>query len=98
MNTSIDQLVDRLPSSGLTVRAIQLMDFAVPGEWQNVTGFDNMIRLVTGESDPELLGRVRNRALELFGDSSQGYQRAISIYEFVDNADSKIGLAAAAHK
>jgi len=98
MSNSIDRLVDSLPSSGLTVRALQLLDFAAPGQWQNVTGFDNTIRLVTGESDPELLGRVRNRALQLFGDSSQGYQRAISIYQFVDNADSKIGLAAAAHK
>ncbi|MEO7648970.1 MAG: hypothetical protein ABIZ80_00750 [Bryobacteraceae bacterium] len=98
MSQSIDQLADSLPSSGLTVRALQLLDFAAPGEWQNVTGFDNTIRLVTGESDPDLLGRVRSRALQLFGDSSQGYQRAISIYQFVDSADSKIGLAAAAHK
>lgn len=98
MNRSIDQLVDNLPNGGLTVRALQLLDLAVPGHWQNVTGFDNTIQVVTGESDPELLGRVRSRALDLYNDPSQGYQRAISIYGFAESASSKIGMAAAAHK
>ncbi len=98
MSNSIDQLVDNLSTGGLTVRALQLLDTVVPGQWQNVTGFDNTIRLVTGETDAELLGRVRTRAIELFNDSSQGYQRAISIYQFIESADSKIGIAAVAHK
>lgn len=98
MSAAIDQLVDNLPSSGLTVRALGLLDFAAPGEWQNLTGFDNSIRQITGESDPEIIARVRTRALQLFNDSSQGYQRAVWLYQFVDSADSKLGLAAVAHK
>jgi hypothetical protein len=98
MSTSIDQLVDKLPSGGLTVRALELLDFAVPGQWRNLTGFDNSIRQITGETDDDLIARVHNRALELYNDSSQGYQRAVWIYQFVDSADSKLGLAAMAHK
>lgn len=98
MSQSIDQLVDALPQQGLTVRALHMLDFAVPGQWQNVTGFDNMIRHVTGDSDPAFLASVRRRAIELFADESQGYQRAAWIYRLVDNADSKLGMAAMANK
>lgn len=98
MSTSIDQLVDQLPTSGLTVRALQLLDFVSPGSWQNLTGFDKSIQQITGESDPDTIARVRQRALELYNDSSQGYQRATWIYQFVDHTDSKLGLAAMAHK
>lgn len=94
----IDQLVDQLPTSGLTVRALEVLDFVAPGQWQNITGFDNMIRHVTGETDPGIVSQVRARALTLYGDADQGYQRAVSIYQFVDSADAKIGLAAMAHK
>jgi hypothetical protein len=45
-----------------------------------------------------LVARVRDRAVQLSQDTSQGYHRAIGIYRFVDAADSKLGLAAAAHK
>lgn len=98
MSQSIDQLVDALPASNMTVRALHALDFAVPGQWQNITGFDNMIRYVTGESDGELIARVRQRAVELYADKSQGYQRAVWLYQAVDSADSKLGMAAMAHK
>lgn len=98
MSESIDQLVDQLPTGGLTVRALQLLDFVSPGSWQNLTGFDNSIRQITGESDPDTVARIRERALQLFADSSQGYQRATWIYQFVDRTDSKLGMASMAHK
>ncbi len=95
---SIDKLVDELPTSGMTVRALSALDFIAPGQWQNVTGFDNMIRHVTGEQDAEMVAAIRARALHLWNDSSQSYQRAVSLYRLVDSADSKIGWAALAHK
>lgn len=98
MSEAIDQLIDQLPESGLTVRALRLLDFVVPGNWQNLVGFDNSIRAITGESDADTVARIRDRALTLYGDSSQGYQRAIWIYHFVDRTDSKLGMAAFAHK
>lgn len=98
MSMMIDRLMDELPPSNMTTRALGALDFIAPGQWQNVTGFDNMIRHVTGEQDTEIVARVRDRALQLYGDASQGYQRAISLYQLVDSADSKIGWAAMAHK
>ncbi|WP_031499006.1 hypothetical protein [Bryobacter aggregatus] len=97
MSDSIDVLVDKLPTSGMTVRALGLLDFIAPGEWQNITGFDNTIRYVTGEQDPAIVAQIRARALTLYNDPSQGYQRAVSIYQMVDSAGGKIGLASMAH-
>ncbi|QOY87761.1 hypothetical protein [Paludibaculum fermentans] len=95
---SIDQLVDNLPTGGLTVRALKLFDSIVPGEWDNLVGFDNSIRQITGESDDDTVSRVRDRALTLYNDPSQGYQRAISIYGLVNSSGTALGWAAAAHK
>lgn len=97
MSDGIDQLVDKLPTGGITVRALGLLDFVAPGQWQNISGFDNTIRYVTGETDADTVARIRARALALYGDSSQGYQRAVSIYQMVDSAGGKIGLASMAH-
>lgn len=98
MSTSIDTLVDKLPEGGLTVRSLQLLDKFAPGQWQNTIGFDNTIRLVTGESDPQMISTIRARALTLYADNSQGYQRAISIYQLTDTADYALGAAALANK
>jgi hypothetical protein len=97
-STPIDQLIDRLPTEGLTVRALGLLDTFVPGQWQNVTGFDNLIRQVTGETDAAMIAAVRRRALELYADPNQGYQRAVWIYQMIDATDSKLGMAAMANK
>ncbi len=98
MSDSIDQIIDQLPQSGLTVRALGALDYIVPGSWENVTGFDNSIQQITGETDPGMAARIRARALELFNDPSQGYQRALYLYRLADQVDSKVGLAALAHK
>jgi hypothetical protein len=98
MSDSIDQIIDALPQSGLTVRALGALDYIVPGSWENLTGFDNTIQQITGESDPDMVARIRARALELFNDPSQGYQRALYLYRLADQVDSKVGLAALAHK
>lgn len=97
MSQSIDQLMDSLSTGGLTVRLLDLLDRVVPGQWQNITGFDNAIQVVTGESDPDLVVRIRDRALVLWDDPSQGYQRAVSVYRTIDKVDAAIGAAALAH-
>ena len=97
MSQSIDQLMDSLSTGGLTVRLLGLLDLVVPGQWQNVTGFDNAIQVVTGETDPGMVAQVRDRALVLWDDASQGYQRAVSIYQTIDKVDAAIGAAALAH-
>ncbi len=98
MSKPIYELVDDLPKGGLTVTALRTLDFLVPGQWENVVGFDNTIRTVTGETDPALVKQIGERAVALFNDKSQGYQRALWLYETVDSASGVLGTAALANK
>jgi hypothetical protein len=90
----IYELVDELPTGGLTVMALKSLDFIIPGQWNNLVGFDNTIRTITGETDPALVQQIGERAVYLFNDKSQGYQRALWLYETVDSASGLLGTAA----
>ena len=94
----INELVDNLPKSNVTVYSLRALDSVVPGEWDNLVGFDETIRAITGESDRKTVQKIRDRALALYNDTSQGYQKAIWLYQVVDNADSALGAAAMANK
>jgi hypothetical protein len=98
MSKPIFELVDELPTGGTTVKALNTLDFLVPGQWQNLTGFTNTIRAVTGETDESLIQAIGERAVYLYNDESQGYQRAMWLYQTVDNAAGALGAAALANK
>ena len=94
MAKSIYNIVDDLPSSNLTVRMLHALDWVVPGEYQNLVGFENTIRSVTGETDPQFVQRVGERAIALYNDRSQGYQRAMWLYQSVDSVQGFAGTTA----
>jgi len=94
----IFELVDQLPTSNMTTRALNALDFVIPGEWENLVGFENTIRAVTGEDDEDLIQEIGDRAVYLFNDRSQGYQRALWLYQTIDSASSALGAAALANK
>ncbi len=98
MSKSIYDLVDHLPKTGITVSALRSLDFVIPGEWNNLVGFDTTIRTITGETDPDLIAQIGKRAITLFNDKSQGYQRALWLYQTVDSASGALGTAAFANK
>ncbi|MEA5620456.1 hypothetical protein VB711_21800 [Cronbergia sp. UHCC 0137] len=98
MNKPIFELVDQLPTSGLTISLLNALDFVAPGEWQNTVGFVNTIKTVTGETDEDLIQQIGERAIYLFNDKSQGYQTALWLYQTVDNTDKALGAAALANK
>lgn len=98
MSKSIIELVDDLPTGGITVMVLKGLDFAVPGQWENVVGFANTVQTVTGEDDPGLIQDISERALWLYNDKSEGYQRALWLYEKIDSAGSALGTAALANK
>ncbi len=98
MSKSIFELVDQLPTSGLTVSMLNALDFVAPGEWQNTVGFVNTIKTVTGETDEDLIQQIGERAIYLFNDKSQGYQTALWLYQTVDGTDKALGAAALANK
>lgn len=98
MSASIVELVDTLPEDNITVKVLKALDFIVPGQWENVVGFDNLITAITGETDPEVIGKIREQAIAIYDDKSQGYQTAIWLYQTIDNTDKAVAAAALADK
>jgi hypothetical protein len=98
MSKPIFELVDELPTGGITILSLRSLDFVVPGQWQNLVGFNNTIKAVTGETDEALIQQIGERAVQLFNDKSQGYQNALWLYQTVDNASGALGAAAMANK
>jgi hypothetical protein len=94
----IFELVDELPTNNLTVSMLNSLDFVAPGQWHNVVGFVNTIKTVTGETDEGLIQAIGERAIYLYNDRSQGYQRAMWLYQTVDSTDKALGAAALANK
>ncbi|MEM6434951.1 MAG: hypothetical protein AAF773_14035 [Cyanobacteria bacterium P01_D01_bin.115] len=98
MSKKIYEKVDKLPKGGLTVMALNSLDKFVPGQWENLVGFDHTIKQVTGETDEAMVQAIAERAIALFNDKSQGYQRALWMYESVDSASGLLGAAAMANR
>ncbi|NJM74492.1 MAG: hypothetical protein HC852_00545 [Acaryochloridaceae cyanobacterium RU_4_10] len=98
MSKPIFELVDELPTGGITILSLRSLDFVVPGQWQNLVGFNNTIKAVTGETDEALIQQIGERAVQLFNDKSQGYQNALWLYQTVDSASGALGAAAMANK
>jgi hypothetical protein len=98
VSQSISKLVDNLPTSSMTVYMLRSLDFVVPGEWQNVVGFENTIRAVTGVTDKDLIQEIGERAIALYNDPKEPYQQTLWLYQTIDRADNAIGAAALANK
>ncbi len=98
MSTSIIELVDSLPTDNITVKVLKSLDFVLPGKWENLVGFDNTIKAVTGVNTPGEIEQIRDRAIALYDNKKNGYQTAIWLYQTVDNADKAIAAAAIADK
>ena len=98
MSKKIYELVDKLPKGGITVMALKSLDKFVPGQWDNLVGFDNTIKTVTGETDGAMVQAIGERAITLFNDKGEGYQRALWLYQTVDSASGMLGTAALANR
>lgn len=94
----IYQLLEELPKSSVTVTVLNTLDYIVPGSWQNITNFEEMIRVTTGEDDQSVVQAIGEKAIELYNDPSNGYQRAVWVYQMVDSVDKVAGAAALANK
>lgn len=95
---SIDDYVDKLPTKNITVRALKALDFVAPGEWENITDFDELMRKVINDTDESFLADVRKKSIEIYEDKSEGYEKAFKIYQRVDSSDKLFGTAALADK
>lgn len=93
MAEALNTLLEGLPQSSLTTRLLDGLDYVVPGEWRNITVFEEMIKDVTGETDQALIQQVGERAMALYNDPAQGYNRAVDVYQGVDHVSTVSGLA-----
>lgn len=98
MARPIYKVVDDLSKHGLTPALLGALDWVVPGEYSNVTDFQEMIRTVTGSTDEAHIQRVGERAIHLFNDGSQGYQRALWLYQTIDSTQGFAGVLSFASK
>jgi len=94
----IHLLLEELPTTSMTTRLLHLLDYVVPGQWQNITNFEQMVKQVTGEEDQSLIQQVGERAIMLYNDPNNGYQKAVWIYQMLDDTGGMAGLAALADK
>ena len=98
MSKAIYELVNELPKNNITTTVLKALDNFVPGKWENINNFEEMIRQVTGETDETMIQKIGERAVWLFNDKTQGYQNALWLYQTVDKADYSLGAAALANK
>jgi hypothetical protein len=98
MAKTIYELVDELPVHNMTTRLLGALDWVVPGAWKNIVGFENTITAVTGETDQAWMQKIGERAIHLYNDASQGYQRAQWLYQTIDSTQAIAGAAALVDK
>lgn len=98
MSKPIYQVLDKLPPKNLTTRVLHALDWVVPGQWTNLVGFENTIKAISGETDQKIIQKIGERAIALYNDKSQGYQRALWLYQMVDHVQGLAGWAEMAHK
>ena len=93
MAQPIYKTLDELDRRGMTLRMMKLCDWVIPDKYVNVVGFEETIRYVTGETDPDFVQQVGERAIELFNDPNEGYQRALWLYQTCDSVQGLAGFA-----
>jgi hypothetical protein len=98
MSKAIYQIVDELPAKNMTTRLLHALDWVVPGQWNNLVGFENTIKTISGETDQKMVQKIGERAIALYNDKSQGYQRALWLYQMVDHVQGLAGWGEMAHK
>jgi hypothetical protein len=76
---------------------MRALDFVAPNEWENLVGFEYTIRIVTGEPSDAMIQKIGERAIALYEDKKQGYQRAMWLYRTVDNIDTTLAKLAVAN-
>jgi hypothetical protein len=94
----LHEVLANLPETSLTTRLLGALDYIVPGEWTNIRNYEEMIKAVTGEEDQEIIQKVGDRAIQLYNDPEQGYQRAVQIFRLIDDAGGIAGAASLANK
>lgn len=89
----LHETLSALPERNLTVRLLEVTGRLVDQAWNNPRDLAGLIRDVTGEDDEDYLQEIGERAIQLFADPEERYQRAIRAYRVVDDLDKLVGTA-----
>lgn len=96
---SVIAALEALPASGVTPAVLQTLDRVVPGQWSNVTRFDDVIADVLKETGtpvtPGIVAEVRKRAQALEA-AQPRFGQAVAVYALVDTVDTVAAGAVAA--
>ena len=95
---SLNEVLEELPETSITTRLLHMLDYVVPGEWQNIVNFEQMIKSVTGEEDQAIIQQVGERAIMLYNDPDNGYRREVWIYKLIDDTQGLAGMEELADK
>ncbi|MCB9674220.1 MAG: hypothetical protein H6737_03835 [Alphaproteobacteria bacterium] len=95
---SIIATFEALPATGLTVTALNALDFAVPGKWSNPRDFTALIQEVSGIDKPGVVAQIRSRAQAMDLANTSHYAEALKVYQLVDTVDQVAAGAAMAGK
>jgi len=98
MATPIYRLVDDLPEKSITTRMLSAIDFVAPGHYRNITGFENAVKIITGEEDEDYVQQIGERAVQLYNDRSQGYQRAVWLFQTAETTSNLMAASAMANR
>ncbi|MEI6429414.1 MAG: hypothetical protein WCO45_13685 [Pseudanabaena sp. ELA607] len=90
MGKSIQELSDQLATNNLTIAALESINFITNNAWQNVAGFENTIKAITGKSDVDSIQKIGRKAIALYNDTAEGYQIALWLYQVVDHTDKAL--------
>lgn len=92
----LHQALSGLPTNNLTVKMLRVAGNLTGAEWENITDLEQLIGKVTGETDQKLIQTIGERAVKLYADPKERYQRAMRIYRLVDDFDKLVGVASMA--
>ncbi len=98
MSDPIASALSALPSRDVTVRLLELLDFVVPGEWDNITDMTRMIEEAVGETNPHVVARLTREAERVYADPDARYATARWLFETVDTLDKLASAATVANK
>jgi len=98
MNSKLlDSELRQLSSGGMTVTLMKALDFVIPGDYNNATQMNDMVRFVANNPGAVRATAISKRAEELFA-ADEGAKRAINLYKLTDKADKAVAAAALANK
>lgn len=96
-STPLSQELGELSQRSLTTLTLKALDFVIPGDYENVTDVETMVKDVTGDARMGRIQAIANHVDQLYAEDG-GARRAVFFYGLADSVDKVVGLASFANK